>query len=132
MTPRGEKSSLAFGVRRSTTFLRFERLIELATRGLSKDDYSEDQIEAALGTALGVDSQLVRDGTYFVAEAGRSPVACGGWSSRKTLFGSDGKGRLPAGVVGSSARWRADSLVFRSSGLGATGVRSENARALRG
>ena len=70
---------------------QIERLIELATRGLSKDDYSEEQIEAALGSALGVDSQLIRDGTYFVAEAGRSLVACGGWSSRKTLFGSDGK-----------------------------------------
>jgi GNAT superfamily N-acetyltransferase len=75
---------------------QIEGLIELATRGLSKDDYSEEQIEAALGTALGVDSQLVRDGTYFVAETGACLVACGGWSSRKTLFGSDGRvGREP-------------------------------------
>ena len=92
MTPRGEKSSLAFGARRSTTFLRLSRLIGIATRELGRGDYSEEQIEAALGTALGVDSQLVRDGTYFVAEAGGSLVACGGWSSRKTLFGSDGNG----------------------------------------
>jgi GNAT superfamily N-acetyltransferase len=71
---------------------QIERLVELATRRLSNADYSEDQIEAALGTALGVDSQLLRDGTYFVAEVGSSLVACGGWSSRKTLFGSDGGG----------------------------------------
>jgi len=68
-----------------------ERLIALAARGLSRDDYSEEQIEAALGSALGVDSQLVRDGTYFVAETDGTLVACGGWSWRKTLFGSDGQ-----------------------------------------
>jgi GNAT superfamily N-acetyltransferase len=67
-----------------------ERLIALSARGLSRGDYSEEQIESALGAALGVDSQLVRDGTYFVAEAGDATVACGGWSFRKTLFGSDG------------------------------------------
>ena len=66
-----------------------ERLIALSARGLSRGDYSEDQIEAALGTALGVDSQLIADGTYFVAEVDETLVACGGWSRRKTLFGGD-------------------------------------------
>jgi GNAT superfamily N-acetyltransferase len=74
-----------------------ERLIALSARGLSRGDYSEDQIEAALGTALGVDSQLIADGTYFVAEVEETLVACGGWSRRKTLFGSDAEsGRQPA------------------------------------
>ncbi len=114
MTQRGEKSSLAFGARLLDDVPAIESLIGISTRQLGRGDYSEEQIEAALGTALGVDSQLVRDGTYFVAEAGRSLVACGGWSSRKTLFGSDGQGRSAAGVVGSSTRWGADSSVFRS------------------
>lgn len=69
-------------------------LIEASVRGLQRGDYSEEQIEAALGTALGVDTQLIADGTYYVAES-KLPsgenliVACGGWSKRKTLFGSD-------------------------------------------
>jgi len=67
-----------------------DRLIKLSARGLCRDDYSVEQIEAALGSALGVDSQLVRDGTYFLAKADGAPVACGGWSWRKTLFGADG------------------------------------------
>jgi GNAT superfamily N-acetyltransferase len=68
-----------------------ERLISASVRGLSRGDYTDEQIEAALGSALGVDSQLVRDGTYFVAESEGRLVACGGWSFRKTLFGADGR-----------------------------------------
>lgn len=67
-------------------------LIETSVRELQKDDYSAAQIEGALGHTLGLDTQLIEDGTYFVAEpAGESGpiVGCGGWSNRRTLFGSD-------------------------------------------
>jgi GNAT superfamily N-acetyltransferase len=68
-------------------------LIEASVRGLQRNDYTPEQIEGALGTLLGLDTQLVEDGTYFVAEAraacARIIVGCGGWSHRKTLFGSD-------------------------------------------
>lgn len=64
-------------------------LITRSARALSSDDYSKDQIEAALEGAWGLDSQLIADGTYFVAEADGRLVACGGWSFRATLFGAD-------------------------------------------
>jgi GNAT superfamily N-acetyltransferase len=69
-------------------------LIEVSVRVLQRGDYAREQIEAALGTALGVDTQLIADRTYYAAE-GTVPggvkeiVACGGWSRRKTLYGSD-------------------------------------------
>lgn len=66
-----------------------ETLIALSVRGLSAKDYSSEQIEAALHGAFGVDSDLIRDGTYFVAEAKGELIGCGGWSKRKTLFGGD-------------------------------------------
>jgi GNAT superfamily N-acetyltransferase len=78
------------------------RLIEASVRGLQAGDYSQAQIEGALGGVLGLDTQLIEDGTYFVAESadGRVEavaVGCGGWSYRKTLFGSDhGPGRESA------------------------------------
>ncbi len=67
-------------------------LIEQSVRKLQANDYTAEQIEGALGHALGLDTQLVQDRTYFVAETvgQASIVACGGWSHRATLFGSDG------------------------------------------
>ena|SRR6266478_298490 len=79
-------------------------LIDKSVRGLQTQDYTPAQIEGALQTVFGVDSQLIADGTYIVveaernaiprAEAARKPsgliiVGCGGWSKRKTLYGSD-------------------------------------------
>lgn len=66
-------------------------LIERSVRELQVRDYSPRQIEGALGHTLGLDTQLIEDGTYFVAEqqASCEIVACGGWSRRRTLFGSD-------------------------------------------
>ena len=67
-------------------------LIELSVRHLQQNDYTPAQIEGALGHALGLDTQLIEDGTYFAAVPNSKPdlvVGCGGWSYRKTLFGSD-------------------------------------------
>lgn len=69
-------------------------LIARSARELSADDYTPEQVEGALRGAFGVDTQLIQDRTYFVAEADGKLVACGGWSKRRTLFGGDaGAGR---------------------------------------
>jgi GNAT superfamily N-acetyltransferase len=64
-------------------------LIAESARALAAGDYTPEQIEAALGGAWGVDTELIRDGTYFAVEAAGELVACGGWSRRRTLFGAD-------------------------------------------
>jgi GNAT superfamily N-acetyltransferase len=66
-------------------------LVEASVRCLQANDYTPAQIQGALGTVLGVDTQLIEDRTYFVAESfDRNRLAgCGGWSKRKTLFGAD-------------------------------------------
>ena len=43
---------------------------------------------------MGLDTQLVRDGTYFVVEDHGVPVGCGGWSRRATLYGGDHSSEL--------------------------------------
>jgi GNAT superfamily N-acetyltransferase len=64
-------------------------LIDASVRELQAADYTPAQIEGALQSVYGVDSQLIADGTYFVVEAESAIVGCGGWSKRKTLFGGD-------------------------------------------
>ena len=66
-----------------------ERLIERSVRALSAGYYEPAQIESALRFIFGVDTQLVSDRTYHVAESAGTLVAAGGWSRRRTLFGGD-------------------------------------------
>ncbi len=64
-------------------------LIALSARQLGGQFYDKNTIESALKSAFGVDTQLIKDQTYFVIEKDFQLIACGGWSFRKTLFGSD-------------------------------------------
>lgn len=99
------KAAANFSIRLATEYdiPALHALIVASVRVLQAADYTPAQIEGALGTVLGLDTQLISDQTYFVAEA-LDPVAkqsiplagCGGWSKRKTLFGADrGPGREP-------------------------------------
>jgi GNAT superfamily N-acetyltransferase len=77
----------------SSDIPRLREIIEASVRGLQAEDYTPAQIEGALRSVYGVDSQLIADGTYLLAELttgkGTEIVACGGWSRRKTLYGGD-------------------------------------------
>lgn len=79
------------------------RLIARSARALGARDYRPEQIEAALSGAFGVDTQLIDDGTYFVAELDGNIVGSGGWSRRRTLFGGDRHGQRDAGELDPNA-----------------------------
>jgi N-acetylglutamate synthase-like GNAT family acetyltransferase len=66
-----------------------KQLIAESARGLSREHYSDSQIETAIATVFGVDTDLIDDQTYLVAEQAGELIGCGGWSRRKTLFGGD-------------------------------------------
>ena len=85
---------MPFRIRIATTedIPRLHELIELSIRQLSTDFYTPAQIDGSVGFIFGPDTQLIADSTYFVATPADNPnliVGCGGWSFRKTLFGSD-------------------------------------------
>jgi N-acetylglutamate synthase-like GNAT family acetyltransferase len=66
-----------------------ERLISESARVLSRNYYTDRQINSAVANIFGVDTQLIKDGTYYVAEIDGQIAGCGGWSKRKTLYGGD-------------------------------------------
>jgi len=74
-------------------------LIAVSARQLSSRHYSDTQIEAAIATVFGVDTDLIEDGTYFVVEIEGQLAGCGGWSKRKTLFGGDQFSSRDAGYL---------------------------------
>jgi len=83
-----------FAIRSASTadIPALEALIEQSVRQLQASDYSPRQIDASIGSVFGIDRQLLADRTYFVATPTDDPdrlVACGGWSYRRTLYGSD-------------------------------------------
>jgi GNAT superfamily N-acetyltransferase len=85
------KAAHKFTIRLATDadIVVLEELIAASVNVLQANDYTAEQRAAALGTVFGVDSQLIRDGTYYAVEHGDEIVGCGGWSKRRTLFGSD-------------------------------------------
>lgn len=63
-----------------------EILMQDAIRGLLPKFLPAEKVEASFHV-MGVDSQLIADGTYFVVEEEGRLAGCGGWSRRATLFG---------------------------------------------
>jgi len=94
-----------------------DALIEASVRGLQAGDYSQAQIEGSLGTVLGLDTQLIRDGTYFVAETvcndQRSP------SELQEKFPSGTKAHLHFGALNVRAEARTLQEPCHSASRGA-------------
>ena len=63
-------------------------LMAAAIAELQKPFLDEAQI-ASSRTIMGLDTQLVEDGTYYVVEINDQLAGCGGWSRRATLYGGD-------------------------------------------
>ena len=63
-------------------------LMRRSIETLQSDFLSTEQVKAS-NQVMGLDTQLVRDGTYFVVEQGGALAGCGGWSWRSTLYGGD-------------------------------------------
>jgi GNAT superfamily N-acetyltransferase len=77
-------------VRRATRFDvdALRTLADASIAELQRNFLTEDQIQASR-VIMGIDSQLIDDGTYFVVEIGGHLAGCGGWSRRATLYGAD-------------------------------------------
>ncbi len=63
-------------------------LMDAAIGELQKPFLDEGQI-ASSRAIMGLDTQLIDDGTYFVIESEGQLAGCGGWSRRATMYGGD-------------------------------------------
>jgi GNAT superfamily N-acetyltransferase len=81
-------SSLTYRLARSGDLEALKALMEAAISELQKPFLDESQI-ASSRAIMGLDTQLIDDGTYFMVESGGQLAGCGGWSRRATLYGGD-------------------------------------------
>jgi len=125
---RGSKAAASYAIRRATLDDRGEldTLIARSARALTLGAYTPRQVETALRSAFGVDSQLIKDGTYLVAEADGRIVGCGGWSRRRTLFGGDAHAHRDAAELDP----KRDAAKIRAFFIDPTHVRQGIGRAL--
>jgi GNAT superfamily N-acetyltransferase len=65
---------------------QLERLMQASISELLPQFLAAEKVEASFAI-MGLDSQLIEDGTYFVVEVEGKLAGCGGWSRRATLFG---------------------------------------------
>lgn len=65
-----------------------EAVMDAAIEALQKPFLTPEQI-ASSRAIMGLDRQLIADGTYFLVEAEGRIAGCGGWSRRATLYGGD-------------------------------------------
>ena len=66
-----------------------QELINQSVTLLSVNYYTSKQIKSGLAHVFGVDTQLILDETYFIADVETHIAGAGGWSKRKTLYGGD-------------------------------------------
>jgi GNAT superfamily N-acetyltransferase len=84
-------------------------LMDAAIGELLKPFLDARQIEASR-QIMGLDTQLIEDGTYFIVEEAGALAGCGGWSRRATMFGGDhtaGRDSAPLDPAKDAARVRA-------------------------
>jgi GNAT superfamily N-acetyltransferase len=97
-------------------------LMDAAIAALQRDFLDDAQISSSRAI-MGIDTQLIDDGTYFVVESDGELAGCGGWSRRATLYGNnDTFGRdshlLDPAVDAARVRAMYTSPAFARRGIG--------------
>jgi GNAT superfamily N-acetyltransferase len=80
--------NLGLRIARVDDIPRLEPLVERAIEVLQRGYLDQGQI-AASRAIMGIDRQLIDDGTYYVVDCDGAIAGCGGWSRRATLYGGD-------------------------------------------
>lgn len=79
---------LSFRLAKVSELQELSRLMDASIRAFIGARLDSARVEASFDI-MGLDTQLIEDGTYFVVQCGDRIAGCGGWSRRATLFGGD-------------------------------------------
>src|SRR5215217_5964803 len=82
------KPTLTYRVAHRADLDALKDLMDAAIAELQKPFLDDSQI-ASSRAIMGLDTQLIDDGTYFIVEVDGNLAGCGGWSRRATLYGGD-------------------------------------------
>jgi GNAT superfamily N-acetyltransferase len=82
------EAGLSYRLARRDDVESLTKLMDAAISQLQGPFLSESQIRSSRVT-MGLDTQLIEDGTYFIVEIDGDTAGCGGWSRRATLYGGD-------------------------------------------
>jgi GNAT superfamily N-acetyltransferase len=118
----GMNSTFTHRLARRDDIAALNPLMAAAIRELLPAFLSPQAVEASFDV-MGLDTQLIDDGTYFVIEHAGTIAGCGGWSRRATLFGGDHAAKRDAALLdprADAARVRAmyTSPSFARRGVG--------------
>ena len=91
-------SSLSHRLATMAELTELRTLMEASIRTFIGAYLDAARVEASF-EIMGLDTQLIEDGTYFVVECERRIAGCGGWSRRATLFGGDHSGHRDARLL---------------------------------
>ncbi|WP_345300654.1 GNAT family N-acetyltransferase [Candidatus Villigracilis affinis] len=83
-----KRETLAHRLARRDDLDSLKALMDTAISENQKTFLDENQI-ASSRAIMGLDTQLIDDGTYFIVEADGQLAGCGGWSRRATMYGGD-------------------------------------------
>jgi GNAT superfamily N-acetyltransferase len=86
--PNPQGSEIAIRVATEADLPALLPIMDAAIARLQAGFLSPPEIESSRAV-MGLDRQLIADGTYFIAEIGSEAAGCGGWSKRATLYGGD-------------------------------------------